>query len=531
MSNQVVTIGYLRKFVKDKLTVSTSQSDSYCPTYSELTGNGLVPNYSSASNPKDTVNGIKINGCSVGGSYASNQLVVQADLQLLYMVLDKISIEADTTSVDACFDGSINICATGSFHLETISEGGGISKGDTETDTTIPVNWGGNVDSSGPSNCTTISFDENKIGGDDNITTNPSSQPSRDKSTSASYVYLGKNLTSSNSTTKTSNTVTIVQGANTLGSWYTNTSLDRNVTISVSCPSSVSEYGGSADVTSRVTYEYCEEIKDKCGHIVGRKWTSKTIDGPSQTVSFSEQECEEPARSETVNLTYTHVNGLTASDSCEVYQDASTESCYCGENCSDVGCSGKIHWLCTEKKIYENVDGTYTISGLEDDKLPCEGGTATVRITSSSDREYWTKSAYCSIETLSTVMGNSTSQDNVGLVYSHTGTTGTLYYHNSNLTYTSTYAAKYTAYTRNHITLHNNLDGTSSYITETIPGYSYKYEAHSVNDWYEYPMTYYSRDSYVSAGGNGSNWDSAMNRYYDTYWEDGYYKCKRIFNK
>ena len=66
MSNQVVTIGYLRKFVDGKLTVSTSQSDSYCPTYSELTRNGLVPNYSSASNPKDTVNGIKINGCSVG---------------------------------------------------------------------------------------------------------------------------------------------------------------------------------------------------------------------------------------------------------------------------------------------------------------------------------------------------------------------------------------------------------------------------------------------------------------------------------
>jgi hypothetical protein len=194
MSNQVVTIGYLKNFVKDKLTVSTSQSDSYCPTYSELTGNVLVPNYSSTSNPKDTVNGIKINGCSVGGSYASNQLVVQADLQLLYMVLDKISIEADTTSVDACFDGSINICATGSFHLETVSEGGGISKGGTLTDNTIPVKWSG--DGSGTANCTTISFDENKIGGTDNITTNPSSQPSRNKSTSASYEYLGKNLTS-----------------------------------------------------------------------------------------------------------------------------------------------------------------------------------------------------------------------------------------------------------------------------------------------------------------------------------------------
>ena len=57
MSNQVVTIGYLKDFVNGKLTVSTDMPDTYCPTYGELTSGALVFNYSSASNPKDTKNG------------------------------------------------------------------------------------------------------------------------------------------------------------------------------------------------------------------------------------------------------------------------------------------------------------------------------------------------------------------------------------------------------------------------------------------------------------------------------------------
>lgn len=532
MINQVVTIGYLKEFVNGKLTVTTSQIDSYCPTYGELTGGGLVANYKSATNPKDTTNGIRINGCSVDtGSYSSKQLVVRPDLELLYMVLDNVTIAADTTSVDACFDGSINVCATGHFHLETKTIDGTTSGG-ALTDKTIQATWGGNADSSGPSNCTTISFNENMIGGNDAITTNPSNQPARSESTIAKYTYSGNNLTSNNSTTISSSTVTITQGENVLQSWYYNTTLDRNLTISVSCPPSVGEYGGSATAEGSITYEYCEERKDQCGHIVGRKWTSKTVTLNPQTVTFAEQDCEEPARSQTVSFSYSLPNGLSVSDSCTIWQDASTESCYPGENCSDAGCSGRIHWLCTEKKIYENVDGSYEIRGLDENgHLSCDGGTASVRIASSNDREYWTRSAYCSIETLPTVFGNSTSQDNVGLVFSHTGTTGRLNYTNSSLVDTYTYAAKYSAYTRNHITLHNNNESKETYCTtsnklETIPGTSIKYEANSVRDYYQYPKTYYSRSSYVNAGGDGDDWDAAMDAYYDTiYCASGHYQC------
>lgn len=38
MSNQVVTIGYLKTFVSGKLDVTQgSYPDTYCPTYSQLT--------------------------------------------------------------------------------------------------------------------------------------------------------------------------------------------------------------------------------------------------------------------------------------------------------------------------------------------------------------------------------------------------------------------------------------------------------------------------------------------------------------
>lgn len=482
-----------------------------------------MKNYQSATNPKDTVNGIKINGCSVDKGYADNQLVVRADLQLLYMVLDSIAVSG-TQSISQC-GGDSTICATGTFHLETVSEGGGISKGNSVTDNTITPTWSGDADDSGPSNCTTISFGLNTVNGAG--TANPTASAARSESTTASYTYKGTNLTSANDTTKTAS-ITVTQAGNNVGDWYYVASEDYATALSVSCPGTISENGGSATVTSTLSYMQRWKAKDDCGNIVGLKFIAATKSGPSQTVSFAEQDCDEPERCETVSLS---LSGQ--SNSCSVCQEASSVPCYCGENCAG-NCNATIHWHCAEKKSYTNMGTTYTISGLDGDGcLPCSGGTATVTIHGTTDTELYTRAAECKTATLPTTMGRTESQTVVGLVQSSTGTTGSSSYYDYKEGKTYYVATnKYTAYTQYHYMAYNTADkynrDETTYQYDTL-GTSYKYEVltYSFNDYDSYhTQRYYSKSDYVNGGPNdGSDWDDAVNAYYDSYWEDGYYKC------
>ena len=78
---KVVTIGYLNSFIGSNIkdtdgTVKTAAGDStYCPTYGELTGGSLIPNWREGSSPY-----LDIDGIVITGSFASNQLVRQKDL-------------------------------------------------------------------------------------------------------------------------------------------------------------------------------------------------------------------------------------------------------------------------------------------------------------------------------------------------------------------------------------------------------------------------------------------------------------------
>ena len=537
MSNQVVTIGYLKDFVNGKLTVSTNMPDTYCPTYGELTGGALVFNYSSASNPKDTKNGIDIPKCTVDDGYRSDQLVIRQDLLLKYMVLDSISIKADSTDIDKC-GGETNICVTGTFHLVTKSEDGE-TDGNAETDTTIPVTWSGDADNSGPSTCTVISFDLNAVSGIG--TDNPTSAPSRTESTTATYTYKGTNLTSDNDTTKTSNTVTVTQGANNVGEWYYVPSEDYATSLVASCPGIISENGGTATVTSTLYYKQRWKADDSCGNIVGLKYIDASKTGPSDSHTFDEQECDAEERTATVTVSESGV-----SDSCVVTQEASSVPCYCGQSCGDVGCNGKIHWLCAEKKDTTQYDydcSTAKVLNLNDKgQLPSSGGTATATVDGKSKKGIWTKSAYCSTESLPTQIVDSlpslpnaeSSQNTVYLIVNKEGATGgTLYYNDSDGDTRSTYSYTYTSYTQYHYTVWpEDVQIGKKTIKEEkwgwkVLGTSYKRDANSATSYEStrYRYSCYSangcddkREEFINDGNSASSWDNAYSSWY-TKWE------------
>ena len=101
---KVVTIGYLNSFIGSNIkdtdgTVKTAAGDStYCPTYGELTGGSLIPNWREGSSPY-----LDIDGIVITGSYASNQLVRQKDLQVKYTTFNKLSIaRSGSGDLSAC---------------------------------------------------------------------------------------------------------------------------------------------------------------------------------------------------------------------------------------------------------------------------------------------------------------------------------------------------------------------------------------------------------------------------------------------
>ena len=101
---RVVTIGYLKSFIgndvqdssnSSPIYISSAYPDTYCPTYSELTGGSIIQTWSGGTTPRSDRDGITINQTWAGGSsgYAANQLVDQRDLGLKYTRLNTLSIE------------------------------------------------------------------------------------------------------------------------------------------------------------------------------------------------------------------------------------------------------------------------------------------------------------------------------------------------------------------------------------------------------------------------------------------------------
>lgn len=121
---RVVTIDYLKKFIKDGSTYliqnstggtvdvnlnalsSEKRRDDYCPTFGELTANSLIQTWlQGSSSPNSDRDGIVVSSVckGTGAAYSNNQLVNQADLSLIYTRFSGLTISAaKTINISEC---------------------------------------------------------------------------------------------------------------------------------------------------------------------------------------------------------------------------------------------------------------------------------------------------------------------------------------------------------------------------------------------------------------------------------------------
>lgn len=255
MSNQVVTLGYLKSFVSGILSVNSGDyKDTYCPSYKQLTDGTFCSYYKSNANPLNTTTGILIPSCSVGDSYSSTQLVVRSDLQLLYQKLQSITVSADRISISCC-GGNATLSTTAHFNLQTKQESETTSA-TTNTSVGVTALYSDSASYTTISN-NTVTFNKNSV---DYPTT--STAAARSTIITAEYTWSGISKT---------NTITITQGANSVGDWMYSETISSYISIS---PNSMSfdSAGGtkSYSVTKYDTDKYVR--KDSCDSII----TSKT---------------------------------------------------------------------------------------------------------------------------------------------------------------------------------------------------------------------------------------------------------------
>lgn len=115
---RIITIGYLKSFIGDLIKDSNGNvvhinedakpdfsNDSYCPTYSELTGGTLIPNHVEGKSPEDDIDGIVVNSIFYNDGinpYTENQQVNQKDLSVAYTTFNGFSIGAEPTTISEC---------------------------------------------------------------------------------------------------------------------------------------------------------------------------------------------------------------------------------------------------------------------------------------------------------------------------------------------------------------------------------------------------------------------------------------------
>lgn len=106
---RVVTIGYIKSFIGSEIQNSNNGNpmtisrtdDTYCPTYSELTGGTIIQTWSQdSSTPRYDRDGIVVNETCTGTGqrYADNQLVNQKDFSMKYTRFNNLSISSSKTS-------------------------------------------------------------------------------------------------------------------------------------------------------------------------------------------------------------------------------------------------------------------------------------------------------------------------------------------------------------------------------------------------------------------------------------------------
>lgn len=319
---RVVTIGYLKSFIGSNIQnssgavvyVNTTNPDTYCPTYSELTGGSLIPNWASGTTPNGDRDGITVNPSAIlGGTYASNQCVDQRDLGLIYTRFNSLSISLGKTSFGACGDStSVSYIHNYTRYNKFMGDSCSVSTTSTTVgDTTCgELTWHPSLGS--VANCNTYSIPKNS--------SSTGEAPARTGSVYSSVVFR--------TATKNSNTVSFSQAALT-GSW-----LNNGTTYGVDAwPSTSQSFGcaGGSYAAYGTGYTYNTYIwKDACGTTYPSRasGTTATTALAAQSGSFAAWDCCNGAHSESASLSFS-------------FQGKSTSVSFamsCADCSSDPGC-------------------------------------------------------------------------------------------------------------------------------------------------------------------------------------------------
>ena len=256
--NHIITLGYLKSFIGENVKdsngsvkhVTSSKGDDYCPTYSELTGGSLIPNFVDGGSGKWSLN---VDGITVNGSYQSNQCVMQQDLVLTYTRFDSLTITATpATNIDAC-SGTSTMSYTYKLKKTVKSMNGSCSVGETsstDNDTTNVIVY--------TSNQTWATISKPTVTISKNNPNNNGRSNARVATITGKITYKGENKTA---------TATITQNGLT-GSykfWYSDYTIHgKNVTCNGS------SFGCNGGSYSAIAYYYQDDWdvyrwQDKCG--------------------------------------------------------------------------------------------------------------------------------------------------------------------------------------------------------------------------------------------------------------------------
>lgn len=452
MSNQVVTIGYLKTFVNGVISVNTTKSDSYCPTYAELTGGTLVQNYSAGTNPTNHKPGIRIPSCTVGVGYTNNQLVIRQDLQLLWYVLQSVDVSASPTTISCC-GGSSTLSTTAYFNLSTKKENG-ITSASTNTSTVITASY------SDDKSYTTISG--NKITFSKNSVNYPSSTSAAARSTTVTSTYEYSGITKTD-------TVSITQNSNSVGSWTWIS--DTTTSISVS-PASMSFESGGGSKSYSVTRYYTSyyERYDSCNTLM-----DTDTDSNSASVTPTSYNCTGGFTCTSSKVSCDTNTGSSRTGTLTVTWGGFSDTCSLSQGASQAGTTNG------EPYNYDYYLSVSTPSG----KISCDGGSATftARYVTTWDYDWETKNdagevtnSGTSSDSSSTNVTNSAEwSTTVGSVSKGTLTLGA---YDEDTRRTATVTAKYNGYSdSDYVYQESCAPDTPTGSTVTSTTYTYRIDA------------------------------------------------------
>ena len=347
---RVVTIGYLKDFIGTYVQNSTNGSpisiqrsdDTYCPTYSELTGGTIIQTWSQGSTPRSDRDGITVNQTWAGGSsgYAANQLVDQRDLGLKFTRFNALSITRTDNGGDIweC-GGSATLSYTYNYkrYTKTMSSSCSVSSTNTTDngpcgELTYHTTYGS------VSNCTNYSIGKN----------GSFSAASRTDNVYASTTFRG--------TTRTSNSVDIPQKALT-GSysreknrWEETTS----VTATATSQTSFDCVGGPYSARGTRKYNVVGQFAwvDSCNVEYSQTQnrnisTNQTEDLGTTGGTFGYHDCCEGSYSTSANIQFS--KGGKSSPTITFTQ--SCPDCSSDPSCSSPTCEGVEYTIYPDKQI------------------------------------------------------------------------------------------------------------------------------------------------------------------------------------